>query len=632
MEDSKEFTELFYIELKERCDEADKALTNLEKDRGNMIHGETLLRILHTIKGMAASMQLISIAEVTHKLESVLVNESKQGFITELLTDLLFRYFQQLNSFSSSYEAGKMISDLDLTDLLNNLIHLEDLPINLGQKYKIVVKFALDSSLKGARALVAMNRLEKIAQIISSKPTKDEIQDGQMLGDLEVEILTNEDQVEIRKQLEITDVRDVEITTITDGIYATQVDSHRGERTSKEFRTIRVNLANLDQVLNGLGELVISKGRLEQYAHHIRDREFVNLISDIEKTVIELQETVMRMRMVPLEYLLNRLPRLVNEVSKEEGKKVKLIMMGRNLELDRAILDAISQPLIHLVKNAAGHGIESPSERLKLGKPEEGLIKIEAYQERDEIAIEVSDDGRGINVDKVQETAVSRGIITEDTNLSRRMLYSLIFSSGFSTKEELSTVSGRGIGLNIVKESVDAINGSYELKTRKNFGTTVTLRLPVSVTITQALLIAVEGQKFAIPMSNIERIARADPEKIVRTEKRHYIVVDKEVVPVINLERELHRAGVSNLANVANNPRNNIDTNIKREDVIIVWKKAGQRTALLVKELIGQQEIVTKKLDEVLSTQLKGFSGATILGEGDVVLILDPSEMMEAVS
>ncbi|MFW9995785.1 MAG: chemotaxis protein CheA [Candidatus Odinarchaeota archaeon] len=634
MEDSNEFTELFIIEMKERCEEADKTLTGLEQDRGNMTHADTLLRILHTIKGMAASMQLLQITEATHRLESALVKESNQGFISELVTNLLFRYFEELNKYSSSYDAGKSISDVDLTDLLNNLIQLEDLQINLGQKYKIVLKFALDSSLKGARALVAMNRLEKIAQIVSSNPSKEEITEGQMLGDLEIEILTNEDRDEIRKQLDITDVREVEISAITDGIYSKPTETMRERGSQAEFRTIRVNLANLDQVLNGLGELVISKGRLEQYTHQIREREFQSLISQMEKTIIDLQETVMRMRMVPLEYLLNRLPRLVNEAAREENKKIKLITLGKHLELDRAILDSLSQPLVHLIKNAAGHGIESPETRAKLGKPEEGLIKIEAYQERDEIAIEISDDGRGIDVEKVRETAIKRGIISKETNLSRRMLVNLIFSSGFSTKSELSTISGRGIGLNIVKESVNAINGSIELRTRKNYGTTITLRLPVSVTITQALLISVEGQKFAIPMSNIDFITRVDPEKLVKTEKRHYIVVDKEVVPVINLRRELRRSQVIASIGMPDDLERQKDLNgrIDKNDVIIVWKKAGQRTALLVKDLIGQQEIVTKKLDEVLVTQLKGFSGATILGEGDVVLILDPSEMMEAVS
>jgi len=365
--------------------------------------------------------------------------------------------------------------------------------------------------------------------------------------------------------------------------------------------------------MNLASELIIIKNRMDDLSGTSNKEEMLQAIESLERITTNLHNAVMKVRMVPIERVFNRFPRMVRDLSKELNKKVKLQMYGENTEVDRTVIDEIGDPLIHLIRNSLDHGIEFPQERIRLGKPEEGNLILRAYPDGNNVVIEVSDDGAGIDFEKVKKKSIEKGLITEEEakNISENELVNVLFEPGFSTSNEITEISGRGVGLDVVKNKIESINGTIELESQKNKGTKFTIRIPLTLAIIQALLVKLRDEIYAIPLSSIIEIIIVKKDSIRSIHDQEIMLYRGKTIPVVRLDK-LMGLGSDDLLD---------------EYIAVVVRKGEKLAVFLVDSLIGQQEIVIKPLGKYLSF-VKHFSGATILGNGDVSLILDVNSLV----
>ena len=385
------------------------------------------------------------------------------------------------------------------------------------------------------------------------------------------------------------------------------------ESGKKASQTVRVDIGRLDKMMNLVGELVIGKARIERLAQESRLREFDEPLSQLGRISSDIQELVTKFRMVPVSFIFERFPRLVRDLSKSLKKEVALVLEGQETELDRTVIDEIGEPMVHLIRNCLDHGIELPEERVRAGKPEKGTITISAYQEGSGVIIQVSDDGHGIDVSKVRAKAIRKGIITEEQaeTMSEEELLHLIFLPGFSLAEKVTDLSGRGVGMDAVKIKVESLGGQFEVNTKLGEGTSVFVRLPLTLAIVVALLIKVGDEIYAIPLESVEET----------------ILVKRENVKTVHgTPATLLRGDVLALSDLAAILGTTTQGRDEVEYPVVVVKAGKNKIGFIVDELIGQQEIVIKSLGKFLS-KIKGIAGATILGDGNVALILDVSSL-----
>ncbi len=385
------------------------------------------------------------------------------------------------------------------------------------------------------------------------------------------------------------------------------------ESAKKASQTVRVDIGRLDKMMNLVGELVIGKARIERLAQESRLREFDEPLSQLGRISSDIQELVTKFRMVPVSFIFERFPRLVRDLSKSLKKEIALVLEGQETELDRTVIDEIGEPMVHLIRNCLDHGIELPEERVRAGKPEKGTITISAYQEGSGVIIQVSDDGKGIDVSKVREKAIRKGIITEEQagTMSEEELLHLIFLPGFSLAEKVTDLSGRGVGMDAVKIKVESLGGQFEVHTKLGEGTSVYVRLPLTLAIVVALLIKVGDEIYAIPLESVEET----------------ILVKRENVKTVHgTPATLLRGDVLALSDLAAILGTTTQGRDEVEYPVVVVKAGKNKIGFIVDDLIGQQEIVIKSLGKFLS-KIKGIAGATILGDGNVALILDVSSL-----
>ncbi|MBQ9574896.1 MAG: chemotaxis protein CheA, partial [Synergistaceae bacterium] len=377
----------------------------------------------------------------------------------------------------------------------------------------------------------------------------------------------------------------------------------------KGSQTIRVDIGRLDKLMNLVGELVISRARIERLVQEARLRQFDDTLSQLGRISGDIQELVTKLRMVPVSFTFDRFPRLIRDLCKTLNKNVELVLEGEDTELDRTVIDEIGDPMVHLIRNSMDHGIEHPDERKALGKPEKGILKIAAYQEGSGVVIEVSDDGAGIDPDKVKKKAIERGIISEDRAniMTDEEAQQLVLLPGFSMAKQVTDLSGRGVGMDAVKTKVEALGGQFDLSSKKNEGTHVYIRLPLTLAIVLSLLIKVGNETYAISLENVEEtiMVRRDDIKTVHGE------------PTTLLRGEVLSLNI--LGDILGSPDVEHDRN---EYPVVVVKIGKNKIGFIVSELIGQLEIVIKSLGRFLS-KIDGITGGTILGDGNVALILD---------
>lgn len=518
--------------------------------------------------------------------------------------------------------------------------------------YKIEVSLEEKCMLKSARAFIIFKSLEDIGEVIYSNPSSDDIESEDFEGHFTLLFMTKDNTDDIKaiidnvSEVEKTsiDIFDIEYLNIVKASETSNnintenkeqeqkvvVDNHNldtktqvlpkenkanntQEKKSKSGKTIRVDIDRLDNLMNLVSELIIVKTRLEDDDIFSKRQNMTEAIEYLERITTSLHDAVTKVRMVPIERVFNRFPRMVRDLSKDLNKEITLIMSGEETEVDRTVIDEIGDPLVHLLRNSADHGIESPQERIKNGKPENGTIRLIAYQDGNTVVIEVTDDGAGINTEKVKQKAIERGILTAEQagELDTNKAAELIFSAGFSTADKISDVSGRGVGLDVVKTKIESLSGTVEVRTEKGKGSAFIIRLPLTLAIIQALLVIVGDEKYAIPLNNIKEITDIDTANIRNIE-------NKEIILYRGAPLELKR--MSEVLDCTNQER-------KEGNVTVVIVRKGEKDlGLIIDSLIGQQEIVIKSLGPYLNF-VKMIAGATILGNGGVALIIDTNEI-----
>lgn len=560
------------------------------------------------------------ISSVLGELNKVLSGEYNQNENTTEKKDIIVKNIDQSNV--------NTIFALDI----NQQIQIEQ-AIKAGLNcWLCEVKVSNDSLMKLARVYLIYNYFNEIGTVIGTEPNILEIQDDAEISKVSYLVITQLDAktIETKAHNELMDVDSIKVYPYDTDVLQHQLaitENKKEERNDsilnkdngierKISQTVRVDVEKLEKMMNLVGELVIEQTRIAQVGNALHNRytsdntveELLEISNHVSRIISELQEDVMKTRMLPIQQLFNRFPRMVRDLSESLNKEVELILEGGETEMDRSIIEDITDPLIHLIRNAIDHGIETPEERVKAGKTSKGVLRISAFHQENHVVITVEDDGRGIDLKKVKETATKKQILTaqEAESLSEHEIINLIFYTGFSTSQMVTDISGRGVGMDIVRSRIDKLNGIIDIETKQGEGTKFILKLPLTLAILTGLLVKINRETYAIPMSNVLEIVRKPEDEIEYVKGQAVAVIRGKVLPLIWLH---------DYFNILRPER-------KKNIFIVVLGVAEKRFGLVVDELVGNQEIVVKPLGSYVG-KVEGFSGATILGDGSVACILD---------
>ena len=665
--DVSQYREIFIAESQEHLQALNKALLELEKDPQNVELLGQIFRSAHTLKGMAGTMKFNQIAELSHEMENVLDRlRTGEGVATSETIDVLLECLDSLERLVDDIVADKK-SEVDLTPLLDKLKMLSSAPagrvskakkkkkkkemeetgdeVTIGgqledfeqrvladavqkgyEGLKITVTLDKECVMKSARAFMVFKALEQCGEVIKSIPPVEEIEDEKFDYQFEVFLVTKEDRDSVITELEsISEVEKIDISPLTleeakpkktaemaTAPKAAEVIQSIAESkiTAAKTQSVRVNIEHLDTLMNLVGELAINRSRLVQIARTNNIPELSSSIDQLERISADLQYEVMQIRMVPVDHVFNRFPRMVRDLAKERGKEIDLSVEGKEIELDRTVLDEIGDPLVHLLRNALDHGIETAEEREKMGKPLAGKVELIARREGEHVIIEVTDDGKGIDPEVIRGAAVEKGLITseEASKLDDHESIMLICLPGFSTAKVVTNISGRGVGMDVVRNKVESLGGTLEIKSDLGAGSSSVLRLPPTLAIIQTLMVKLQDETYAIPLSNVVEIVETTPDNIKSIAKKEVILLRGSVVPLVRLNKLVGTTSGENIPN--------------KSITVVIVEIGGRKTGLVVDSIIGQQELVIKSLGK-LAKAGKGFGGASILGDGTVALILD---------
>ena len=529
---------------------------------------------------------------------------------------------------------------------------------NAGENIFGVTVYLQESCiLKAARAFLVFKALEELGEVFRAVPSVQDIEDEKFESDFSLIYLTSESQQKVKQVIEtVSEIKEAVVGPVGDDVKEEEEKASEAEKEEKKEepkkaenapaasqaaakaapkkakeekkpaakaakpavgRTVRVDIEKLDVLMNLVSELIIAKNGIVSIStsdDSINDSGLNEQIEYLESVTTNLHESVMKVRMVPIESVVNRFPRMIRDLSKKLGKKMELHMTGEETELDRTVIDEIGDPLQHLLRNSADHGLEENDERIALGKEEVGNIYLDAYQEGNNVTIEVRDDGAGINIEKVRQKAIDKGTISEEQAaiMSDKEVIDLLFRPSFSTAEKITDVSGRGVGLDVVKTKIEGLGGSIECKTELGEGSSFIIRLPVTLAIIQALMVEIGKEKYAIPLGSIETIEDVPFDDVKLVQMKEVINLRGTVIPLIRLDKLLEVE----------------PGDFEPESLTVVIVRKGDRQAgLVVDNLNGQQEIVIKPIGEYIHCS-KLISGATILGNGDIALILEANTLV----
>ncbi|MHA2073648.1 MAG: chemotaxis protein CheA [Candidatus Hodarchaeales archaeon] len=625
--DAEEFKEVMLLELAERINELNSQLLILEKDPTEKTAYDDTLRTLHSLKGLFSLSGYPKISSVTHSMENLLTSSDSAGF--EKVINLLFKYSDQLKKLEQSLKGGKTPELLQFDNLTQHVSSLDEFMINLGSRLRVRAQYSADCKVVGARSIVLINKLKEKATISNIIPAFEEIEAGISFRDLIIELATQEDEESISEIVHNSqDVVSVKISRILEA--APAVSAEDGE-VDAESLTVRVKLEDLDDIIRLLGDLVVSG----QFIREIRERKadtrtFKDNFANFERTIANIQDLVIKMRLVPLDTIFTRFPRMVRDLGRSEGKQIDFITTGRNIGVDRSVIEKLVNPITHLLRNAVSHGIELPEERVAKNKDRIGRVKLAVTHERSDIVIEIWDNGKGLDYDNLKQKAVDLGFIKSDKEiLTQEEMQSILFTQTISTSEGATEISGRGVGLNVVKESMESLGGNIEVVSVKDEYSSFRLIIPISVAITKVLLLSVKKNCFALPMANIEQILSVPLEKILvdNNSNAKSIVIDNNPVPIIDLRERLqfNTGYEQNLDLEMSYTESQTDM---QKEIVVLWRKGNRSLGFIVNELLGERDVVMKPIHNFLS-QVGSFSGATVLEGGQVVLIIDPMNFLE---
>jgi two-component system, chemotaxis family, sensor kinase CheA len=681
-----QYLELFIEESKEHLQGLNQSLLQLEKNPEDAAVLNEIFRVAHTLKGMAGTMGFTRMTKLTHAMEDVLhALRSNEIKVNTRMVDILFKCLDALEKYLNNIINNGNEGNNDYADIINDLHNIKSgkqsaQDVNAEQTAKAEPVFAGGQKnaapviqinqfeqnainkavemgmnalqitvvlnkgclLKSARAFIIFQTLERYSEIIKSEPTVQDIEDERFenqftvvvlskdndeLFDKELNSISEVDAVLIKslasaadgapeeKKSEVQNAVQVNAAAETEAREETDESSAKAASSkTKTQRTVRVDIDRLDVLMNLVGELIITKTRLEGSEGAARSQEYNETIEYLERIITNLNDAVMKVRMVPVETVFNRFPRMIRDISKDLGKEITLTLSGEETELDRTVIDEIGDPLIHLLRNSVDHGVESVERRRELGKPEAGRINLKAYQAGNNVIIEVEDDGEGINLERVKKKAVEKGLLSKEhaAALTQKDIIDFLFKPSFSTAEQITSLSGRGVGLDVVKTKIEALGGRVEVETEKGKGSKFLIRLPLTLAIYQALLVRVGSEKYAIPLSSIHQINNISPEEIKMVQKQEVMLFRNSVIPIVRLSRVLEVP---------------VQESMPKQLTIVIVRKGEKLSGFVVDSVIGQQEIVIKSLGKLM-TGIKTIAGATILGDGNVALIVDVNSMV----
>jgi two-component system chemotaxis sensor kinase CheA len=640
----------FLEEVEEQLQQLEQDILHLEQDGDAERTIHSIFRTAHTLKGSSAAMGFEQMKVLTHEMENVLDQvRNHQLTVTSATVDLLFECLDMLGVLKREIErSGTTHTSTD--GIVSRLRSLASQGTGL-QIVECRIIFAKDCLMKAARAHVIHQMLNQRGHVLAVSPELEEIaqldESHEIVFVVETELRPDVLEALVRQEQDIADVhlrlRGAEADALP--IRSPDPDSAQrkerivgklfkdGKVTSKETevrhksgQTIRVDVERLDNLMNLVGELVIDQTRIAQVSGMLRNHEHVDeglddleqISNHIARVISELQESVMKTRMIPIDRLFSRVPRMVRDLAQELAKDIDLVIVGKETELDRTVIEEIGDPLIHLIRNAVDHGIETREQRVAAGKPGKGMVRLCATQQESHVVITVEDDGNGISADKIKATAVKKGLLAAAAAdaMGEREAVQLIFAPGFSTASAISDISGRGVGMDIVRAHIEKLNGLIDVETKPGRGTKFTIKLPLTLAIVRGLLVKLHDLTYALPMSSVVEIVRIPLQEIQTVKGRPVVQIREQVMPITWLHDHFH---------IPRAKRKN------KNVFVVVVGIAEQRLGLVVDELIGNQEIVVKSIGSYAG-KVEGVSGATILGDGSVALILDVAGVMKLAS
>ncbi|RKL62240.1 chemotaxis protein CheA [Thermoanaerobacteraceae bacterium SP2] len=673
--ESSEMIGAFLDETEEQLQLLEQSILELEQKGETPEIVQKLFRIAHTLKGSSSAMGFEKMKLLTHEMENVLDRVRNHLLkISKPVINVLFQCLDHLRMLKEDFVSDRKDIKTDIAPIINSLREVlpekynevdtgktkdesnqfveftlgSDQQAQLEQAVKsglnvliCHVKISEGSLMKSARACLILNYFNELGTVIYTDPDVLETPDDAEIDRVSYLVITQMDAstFEAKSRDELMDIDEVKVVPFYGETLQNYKQPEKAQQketdidtTSKTAnyekrvtQTVRVDVERLEKMMNLVGELVIEQARILQVGNILHNRyssddvidDLLGISNRVSRVIGELQEGVMKSRMLPIQQLFNRFPRMVRDLSESLNKQVELILEGGDTEMDSTIIEEITDPLIHLIRNAIDHGIETPDIRKKTGKPLKGILRITAFHQENHVILTIEDDGRGIDLRKVKQAAIKKQIITSQDaeNLTEQEVINLIFHTGFSTSQTVNDISGRGVGMDIVRNHVDRLNGIIDVETKQGEGTKFTIKLPLTLAILTGLLVKINDETYALPMSNVIEIVRKPEREIEFVKGQAVSVIREKVLPLIWLH------------DYFNIPRRKRGRNV----FIVVLGVAEKRLGLVVDELVGNQEVVVKPLGTYIG-KIEGFSGATILGDGSVACILDVVGISKMVS
>ena len=688
--DTNQYMDMFLDESHEHLQSLNDGLLSLEDNMQDTSVVNEIFRNAHTLKGMSATMGYNKIAELTHEMEDVLdLIRKEQLKLNEDIIDTLFKCVDSLGQMIDSVGNGEAEDVVDVSDLVKKLSSISKpdqaaaqaaapaaaaaaapaenkISIELADVDKDVIKQARETGmqaihvrvtlaetclLKSARSYMVMNALDELGDVIKSVPSAEDLEQEKFDHSFDVIIITAAEEKAVQDAVNsISEISKVETNVIdlaaeekaaAATAAAPAPKAAAPAPTAKKAapapakkaapapakkataapakkvhhsQSVRVDIEKLDTLMNLMGELVINKVRLEQIGQTHRLADLTETLEQMDRVTTDLQNIVMKVRMVPVSSVFNRFPRMVRDIAKELNKEINLTIEGEETELDRTVIDEIGDPIMHLLRNSCDHGVEEPDVRESKGKPRAGEVGLIARHEGNNVVIMVTDDGAGIDAAKIRAKAVEKGMISQEEadKMDDADAVRLVFLPGFSTADHISDISGRGVGMDVVRSKIEALSGHVDVETKIDEGSVFKIKLPLTLAIIQAMLVKVQEEMYAIPLGSIDSTINIQESEIKTVQNKEVIVLRGEIIPIIRMEKMLQVPHVKD----------------SDETFVVVVHTGDAKAGIVVDNLIGQQEIVIKTLGS-LFTGLKMFSGATVLGDGRVALILDVATMMQ---
>lgn len=678
-QDMNQYLDLFLQEADEQLETLEQETLKLESDPSDE-RLQAIFRAAHTLKGSSRAMGFSHFAELTHEMENVLdLLRSGQLAVTLDSADCLLSCIDTLAQMKDSISAGQGDGQVETKALVTELQRLQSgvSPVlsgkastssSAGQSTSIApelwpalelaaeespvlhakIVLADDCAMKFVRVFMAINVAQQLGELLATHPAQEDLEEERFENTFELVFHAGtalEEAAGLFK--EISEIDSVEVQPwqtpkpeelaqaaedsapklelqVNENLVKAQAEAkpEAQQRKSETGQTIRVDVARLDALMNLVGELVIDRTRIAQVAaelsavtSHPAIEALNETVSHIGRISTDLQDQIMKARMLPIEVVFNRLPRVVRDLAHKLDKDINLVLEGGNTELDRSVIEVIGDPLLHLIRNSLDHGIELPDQREASGKPRTGTVTVKASHQENHMVIEIKDDGRGIDPNRLKAKAIETGRLTQDQadKMSDREALHLIFGSGFSTAKEVSEVSGRGVGMDIVRSNLQKLGGMIDVDSKVGEGSTFTLRLPLTLAIIRGLLVREDGNVFVLPLGSVVETLFFKEEEVQSINQKEVILLRGVTTPLVRLPH-LFEGG----AKASDKP-----------GYVVIVGLAESRVGLVVQDLVGEQEVVIKSLSGFVG-ELKGISGATILGDGRVALIVDVSSALAA--